>query len=141
MKSKVKALKNSSGHIYVTVYYDFDLQATVDVWTGPFETVENFKKGLELVLENIRDFRPRKWLADISMMEGNFEFTKEYIPRQIIPKAMEYGLQCEALVLPHNIFTLLSVQETHLDEINHFELRMFATVNDAKVWLTSKIYP
>jgi hypothetical protein len=138
MKLGSKTLKNSSGSVYVTVYYDLDLAATVDIWKGPFETVDNFKKGLELVLENIQQFKAKKWLADISLMEGNFEFAKEYIPHQIIPRAMDYGLQCEALVLPHNIFTLLSVQETQLQQINHFELRLFATIEDAKEWINSK---
>jgi hypothetical protein len=87
-----------------------------------------------LVLDNIAEYKSKKWLADISLMEGNFERAKDFIARNIIPKAMELGLQCEPLVLPNEIFALVSAQETGLQIINHFELRMFATVEEATTW-------
>jgi hypothetical protein len=133
-----KELKNAAGQTYVTVYYDDDLKCTVDVWTGKFESVENFTYGLMEVLENIKEFNAKKWLADLEKIEGDFEFAKSFIAETIVPQAMKYGLEFEALVLPNNIFGMLSVQET-MQKMNHLEIRMFGNVEDAKDWLNEKI--
>jgi hypothetical protein len=138
MKMGLKELRTPDGRVYATIYFDTALNATVDVWTGPFGHTLNLKKGLMLVLDNIKQHRSKKWLADISLMEGNFDLAKNFIAQHIIPKAMDLGLRCEALVLPHNVFAMVSVQETGLQMINHFELRMFATVQEAKDWLHLK---
>lgn len=132
-----KELRNSTGDIYVTVYYDDDSKCTVDVWTGKFEDAEHFSYGLMAVLENIKEFKAKKWLADLTQIEGDFEFAKSFIAETIVPIAMRYGLQFEALVLPDNIFAMLSVQET-LQKINELEIRCFGTVEEAKDWLASK---
>lgn len=138
MKLGLTELKNQSGRVYATIYFDTVLKATVDIWQGPFGNTDNLKQGLMLVLDNIKEHKSKKWLADISLMEGNFDLAKNFIARNIIPRAMELGLQCEALVLPNEVFALVSVQEAGLQMINHFELRMFATVEDATSWLESK---
>ena len=138
MKLGEVELQHADGRVFATIYYDTDLQATVDIWYGEFGNIENLKTGLLHVLDNIRAFHSKKWLADISKIEGNFDAAKEFIATEVMPQAMEYGLTCEALVLPHNIFSLLSVQETGLQMINHFELRMFATVELAIEWLNSR---
>jgi hypothetical protein len=133
-----KELKNSAGNTYVTVYYEDDWKCTVDVWTGDFDGVENFTYGLMAVLENIREFRAKKWLADLSRIEGDFEFAKTFIAETVVPAAMKHGLEFEAIVLPNNIFAMLSVQET-LQKINNLEIRIFGTVEDAKEWLMQKM--
>lgn len=129
-----KELRNSSGDIYVTVYFDDHLRCTVDVWTGKFESIEHFTYGLMTVLENIKTFRATKWLANLRDIEGDFEFAKSFISGTLVPQAMKYGLQFEALVLPDNIFAMLSVQET-LQKIEGLEIRIFGTVEEATQWL------
>ena len=138
MKLDEKVLFNSKGRPYATIYFDDVLQATTDVWTGPFETEENMKEGLRLVLKNILKYNSKKWLADLSEIEGNFSFAQEYIAHQVVPEAMSYGLRYEALVIPHSIISMLSVQET-LQIFNHLELRMFGNIDEAKSWLNSAV--
>jgi hypothetical protein len=137
MQEELATLKNSEGDIYVSVFYDTDLQATTDVWTGKFETQENFFEGLKLVLDNIKNRSAVKWLADLSNIEGDFEFARDYISKRVVPEAMKYGLLYEALVLPNTIVPMVAVQET-LQHINDFQIRIFGTVEDAKRWLRSK---
>jgi len=50
---------------------------------------------------------------------------------------MKLGLKYEALVLPNNIFAMLSVQET-LTVISNLEIRIFGDVQVAADWLRSK---
>jgi hypothetical protein len=133
-----KEFRNSAGKTYLTIYYDDGLKCTVDVWTGDFEGVENFTYGLMAVLQNIKQYHSKKWLADLSKIEGDFEFAKTFIADTVVPTAMKYGLEFEALVLPNNIFAMLAVQET-LMKINDLEIQIFGTVDDAKKWLGEKI--
>lgn len=137
MKLDEKILFNSKGHPFVSIYYDDVLGATIDIWTGVFETEENMKEGLRLVLKNILKYNSKKWLADLSKIEGDFSFAQEYIAHQVVPEAMSYGLRFEALVIPQSIISMLSVQQT-LQIFNHLELRMFAHAEEARVWLESK---
>ncbi len=131
-----KEIRNSLGNIYVTVFYDTQFSATVDVWTGPFENEAKMKAGLMLVLENIAEFKAKKWLADLTCIEGNFEAVKEFIAMTVIPKAVALGLKREAVVLPNNIFSLLAVQET-MQIIENFQIRIFGSVDDAVAWLNA----
>lgn len=135
MSSNKVVLTNSRNEPYVSIYYNDTLQASVDVWVGDFESKENFILGLSFVLECIKKNNARKWLADLSGIEGDFSFMKAHIIHHIIPEAKKFGLQYEALVLPHNIFGLLSVQ-TAMEEIEGIEIRLFATVEQAVAWLS-----
>jgi hypothetical protein len=137
MKTDLVALINSKGHEYVVVYYDTLLNATIDEWVGNFETKENFKAGLNLVLANITKNRSKKWLADLTKIEGDFSPMKDYILEVIVPEAKKVGLRYEAVVLPFNIFAMLSVQST-VDEFEDFAIKIFLTVDDATTWLKSK---
>ncbi|NBW35499.1 MAG: hypothetical protein EBR30_10870 [Cytophagia bacterium] len=137
MKTDLVALKNSKGDEYVFVYYDTLLNATIDEWVGKFETKENFVAGLNLVLSNITKYRSKKWLADLTKIEGDFSPMKDYILEFIVPEAKKVGLSFEAVVLPFDIFAMLSVQST-VDEFEDFAIKIFLTVEDAVNWLNSK---
>lgn len=125
---------NSRGEMYCVVYYDANLNATVDQWHGDFQTRENFRAALEEVLTNIKFNESKKWLADLSLMANGFEESREWIARNVVPRALALGLRFEALVLPYNIFAMLSVQET-LVMIESLEIRIFGDVEAAKEWL------
>ncbi len=137
MKTDIVSLINSKGEVYVTVYYNKDLNATVDEWVGEFESKENFISALDLVLSSIQKNNSRKWLADLTKIEGDFSFMKSHIVEFIIPHAKKAGLLYEALVLPFNIFAILSVQ-TAIEEINGIEIHLFSSVQEAATWLNSK---
>jgi hypothetical protein len=137
MKKDIVSLTNSKGLVYITVYYDPDLKATVDEWVGEFENKENFISGLDLVLSSIQKNNSRRWLADLTKIEGDFSFMKNHILEFIIPQAKKSGLLYEALVLPFNIFAILSVQ-TAMEEVNGIEIHLFASVREAEAWLSSK---
>lgn len=137
MKTDLVTLKNSTGNTYVTVYYNTVLKATVDEWVGHFESKENFIAGLDSVLANINKNRSKKWLADLTKIEGDFSPMKDHILKFIIPEAKKTGLRFEALVLPFNIFAILSVQTT-IQEFEGVEIKMFSSVEEASLWLNSK---
>lgn len=131
-------LKNSTGNIYVQVFFDTSCSATTDVWTGDFETKENFEAGLALVVQNIKKFQAKKWLADLSNMQGSFEPARDFILKSVIPEAINHGLRYEALVLPDNIFAMLSVQDAMEKIDNDFSIRLFGSITEAREWLNSR---
>lgn len=127
---------STAGRRICIVRYDREIEATVDVWTGDFESQENLRRGLELVLQNIEKNKSAKWLADLSQIEGSFEESRGWITNNVVPRAMKLGLKYEALVLPKNIFAMLSVQET-LIEIEGLKIRTFGDTHEAIAWLNS----
>jgi hypothetical protein len=138
MHHTIQHLKNSKNETYVTIYYDDTLEAVVDVWTGSFENPENFYEGLGLVLTTIETHHAKKWLADLSQIQGDFAFARGFITAEVIPTAMKHGLLFEALVLPDDIFAMLSVSEA-MQMVDHLQIRLFGTVDEATAWLNSKI--
>jgi hypothetical protein len=137
MKTDLVELKNSKDKTYVVIYYDTFLHATVDEWVGDFESKRNFIAGLDQVLINILKNGSKKWLADLTKIEGDFSDMKDYIIKFIIPEARKAGLQYEALVLPFNILGILAVQTTLL-EFEGIEIQIFPSVDQASAWLNSK---
>lgn len=137
MDMEIVKQTNSDNHTYLEIYYDHTINATVDIWKGDFESEENFKNGLLLVVENIKKNKSRKWLADLLEIEGSFDFARDFIAQTIIPQAIGFGLRYEALVVPKDIFAMLSVQET-LMIVDILEIRIFGNLKSAVDWLNSK---
>lgn len=120
------------------VYFEDDWRCTVDVWTGAFESVVNFTNGLMLVLDNIREFRSRKWLTDLRKIDGDFSFSNPFMSEMMVPRAIHYGLEFEALVVPDSIFSRMTPQET-FKKVNKLEIQIFNSLEDATDWLNEKI--
>lgn len=118
------------------VYFEDDWRCTVDVWTGAFESVVNFTNGLMLVLDNLREFRSRKWLTDLRRIEGDFSFANPFMTEMLVPRAIHYGLEFEAIVVPDNIFTRLAATTR---KINNLEIQIFSSMDDATDWLNGKL--
>ena len=138
MENDLIQLKNSKGEVFVTIRFDLALNATVDTWCGEFESKENFRKGLLQVLKNIKKNKSERWLADLSKIEGSFSHSQQWISLTILPVAKSYGLKYEAIVLPNDIFSMLSVQES-MEFIDYEVLiRLFGTKDKAIAWLNSK---
>lgn len=136
MESQEYEILNANGRRICFVYFDAELGATRDIWTGDLESQNNLRNGLELVLRSIEQNKSTKWLADLSHIEGSFEESREWIAKNVVPRAMKLGLKYEALVLPKNIFAMLSVQET-LVNIEGLEIRIFGDTKEAVAWLNS----
>ena len=120
------------------VYFEDDWRCTVDIWTGAFESVVNFTNGLMLVLDNIREFRSKKWLTDFRRIDGDFSFANPFLSEMLVPRAINYGLEFEAVVVPDTIFSRMSVKET-IKKVKNLEIRIFGSLDDATDWLNEKI--
>lgn len=129
----------SAGTLYATVNIDLDENMISDTWTNNFGSQDNFKKVLLYIVDKIEQYRLTKWLANLTDMNGSFDSSRDWLAKEIMPSAIGAGLMKEAVVLPKNIFAKLSTTDTIM-RINNFELRQFASINEAQQWLKEGAY-
>ena len=129
-------LRNGTGEVYVTIHYLEELHAVMDVWTGAFGTQENFRRGLEKVVEVIEKTKANKWLADLRLLKGSFDPSAEWLTTVIMPRTIELGLEFEAIVLPKEIFAKLSAKDA-IQQVKNLYIRQFWNFDEAKQWLES----
>ncbi|MEM8966917.1 MAG: hypothetical protein AAGE93_10915, partial [Bacteroidota bacterium] len=128
-----------SGQKYLTISYDEKEGWVQDKWTGNFGTQENFRNGVLSVVEFIEGSQGQctMWLADLSEMKGSWDSSRDWIAQHIMPRVLKAGLLFEAVVLPKDVFSKLSAQDTIM-KIDDFELQQFQDIEEAKVWLTQQ---
>lgn len=129
-------LKNSREEVFLTISLDEEIGCIFDAWTGPFETQENFKFGLKLIVDEIEKNKVTKWLADLREMKGSWDFNRTWMVEELMPRAFRAGLKFEAVVLPKETFSKLSTVET-IALLDGFMLRQFDDLDSAKDWLRS----
>lgn len=130
----LKEFKTISGVSYAKVYYDEDNNTIMDVWNGVFGSQENFRNVISFIQEEITSRHITKWLADLRDMNGSFDGSRDWMTQQVMPQLIQAGLLFEAIVLPKNVFAKLSTRDAIM-KIHNFELRQFADIEQAKVWL------
>lgn len=126
-------MKNASND-YVSIYHDAEMKLVMDVWEGPFSTGDNFRKAILYVLDVIRLKNCRYWLADLRKMEGSFDSQREWISTEAMPKAKEYGLKKEAILLPTYLYSRLSTKDA-ASQVKGIVLRQFDSYDSAIEWL------
>ena len=130
----LEKLRNSFGEVYVTIEINEELNCIQDTWTNSFETQENFKNALEIIVALLEKYKLTKWLADHREMKGSWDFNRNWMVNELMPKAKKAGLMFEAIVIPNQIFSKLSTVET-ISLLEGYEIRQFDDIEKAKNWL------
>ncbi len=131
-----KELLNKAGKPYLKITADPTTGIVKDVWNGAFGSQDNFKMGINAVLEILREGEGKYWgwLADLRHMEGSFTSSQEWMGTYAMPLASQYGLRFEAIVLPQNIFSKMSTSETAV-KVKNIQLQQFGDYELAQKWL------
>ena len=132
----LKEFKNSSGNSYATVSLDEENNTISDVWVGSFGSQDRFKEVIEFIKQQILDRKITKWLADLRLMKGSFDSSKEWMVKEVMPELIQNGLLYEAVIIPENIFSKLSVRDTAM-QVDNFTLRQFGDFEEGSSWLKS----
>jgi hypothetical protein len=69
-------------------------------------------------------------------MSGSFNDANDWLASVFMPKLIAQGLTKVAVVLPHNIFAQMAVDEWD-KKIGGFTSRNFGSLNEALAWLKS----
>lgn len=124
----LQEFRNPLGETYCIVSYDEKKDIIFDVWSGNFGSQENFRNALVRLVEFGEQLNPKGLLTDVSGMTGSFDSSREWIVKEITPRFLRAGLKHQAVILPKNIFSKLSMTDfsnmastSSALKINHFD--------------------
>lgn len=120
------------------MYHDKELGAVVDIWNGSFGSQDNFKRAINHWLLLLEQTKSQKALTDLSNMVGSFDGSRDWMFKEIVPKAVKLGWRYHAMVQPKNVFSKLSVKDYSVN-LSGVEIYNFGDATAAKDWLTSRI--
>ncbi|HEY9046550.1 MAG TPA: hypothetical protein VIN08_11670 [Ohtaekwangia sp.] len=121
---------------YITVDFDDVACAVVAKWlVSP--TSEEFRKGLEAMLEAMKKFRTGKLLVDTTFLGAIMEEDQKWAAIDWYNKAREVGYNKIAMVVPTDIFTQLSVQNT-MESVHEqiIDTANFDNIESALAWIS-----
>lgn len=136
--------KNASGRVYASIWWDPTYRLIVDVWEGAAGTPENFKAVLLKVLDFVKEFKAKRWLAELSGMQGGFQKNEEWLKSFVMVKAEELGIEAEAVVMPGDIFATFSTKNTvtflkaNSGSYKRLRIEAFSEVGKAWEWLMER---
>lgn len=120
---------------YFIVKYSEATHAIVSKWiTSP--TSEEFRDGLEVLLQAMMHFKTSKMVSDTTYMGALLSKDQEWAASHWYMRASKIGFSHNAIIIPSDIFTEMSVQST-LDAIEDkvTVTRYFDNLEDAIVWI------
>ena len=121
------------------VYFDSELQAGVIEWKDNKLTSEEYRSAFEKVIE----FTKGKnifvnYLADTRLQSVVTPEDRKWFQNNIIPEAIENGLQRGAVVISGNAFKKYYMNMIiRGSKMFPIEIKMFDNVDKAKKWLKS----
>lgn len=88
----------------------------------------------------INQYVPLKGLVDLTYAEGSFERHNDWMIKEYLPKAVEYGYYRTAFVRSKDYFpnlALIFFEEENEKNLKEHEMKIFNTAEDAEIWLKS----
>lgn len=124
---------------FMSVYYDEKNSLISNKWTKATSklTEETFKKEVLRHLENVEKLHPNKLLIDTS----DFEFVimpeiHDWHGETISPKYVEAGVKKIAFIVPEELFSQTSIEQTMEEEKDEvLETEYFDSETEALKWL------
>ncbi len=105
-------------------------------WNG-FRTTEQLKDVLSgHFMDLFKKHKCKSAIVESTKMSGSFNEANDWLAGVFMPKLIGMGLTKVAVVLPHNIFAQMAVDEWD-KKIGGFSSRNFGSVSDAVAWLKS----
>jgi hypothetical protein len=106
-------------------------------WNG-FRTTRQMKDVLEGHFMDIyRRYHSAKVLVDSTRMSGSFNEANDWLATVYMPGLIQLGLKKVAIILPHNIFAQMAVDDWDR-KIDGFVSRNFGSVNEGLTWLMNE---
>ncbi len=100
--------------------------------------VEDFKELIDAELDFIKKNQVLATLVDSSEQIGTFTMLTDYMANTCIPVLVERGVNCNAIVVSHDIFGQFST-ENLIKKIKHVEFRTFQSYDEALTYVKSKL--
>lgn len=121
----------------VTVYYDENTKILEGRFVG-YMLDEELLIILKKILDYIKEFRPEYWIANLKYKKVFNEAIQNYIAKEWVPQALEYGIKKMAIINSENDFGKIAQELTtqqiltiHKD-INYAQ---FSEMEEARKWI------
>jgi hypothetical protein len=96
---------------YIIISYDKDVNAVVLKWlTTP--TTSEFREGLDALIPAMEYFRTGKLITDTTYLGTLYPHDQEWAATDWLNRALKVGYSHIAIILPDDIFTRMSVEDT-----------------------------
>ncbi|MFD0999740.1 hypothetical protein ACFQ21_10495 [Ohtaekwangia kribbensis] len=120
---------------YFVVKYSTAIHAVVNKWITAPTSVE-FREGMETLLQAMIYYKAGKIVSDTTYLGTLLQEDQEWAASHWYRRAVEAGFSHNAIIIPANLFTEMSVYAT-LDSIeeNVTTIRYFDAMEDAMVWI------
>jgi hypothetical protein len=103
-------------------------------WIG-FRTTEQLKGVLDgHFMDFYKKHRCKSALVESTKMSGSFNEANDWLAGVFMPKLIGMGLTKVGVVLPHNVFAQMAVDDWD-KKVGGFASRNFGSLNDAVSWL------
>jgi hypothetical protein len=106
-------------------------------WDG-YSTSAEFRQGTELMLNTLIQHKANYVLADIKNMVLIGREDQEWLEKEFLPRAMNFGFGGLAIVRPNSYFNKVAIESiSYKIDKEKLPISLFDNVNDAKLWLRS----
>ena len=120
---------------FITVHFDGPSSAAVARWLVP-PTSSEFREGLELMLTFMKKFHTGKLVVDTTHLGAIHEDDQTWAASDWYDKAIAIGYCKIAMILPTDIFTQMSVENTMASvKENVVSTAYFDTLEAALQWI------
>lgn len=96
---------------YFVIKYDYENDILLPRWGMP-PTPEEFKRSMKEVIVALKHFKTSKVIWDTTHLGALFFDVQEWIATEWLIEAIESGYTYAAFVVPQDVFTRMSVEET-----------------------------
>ncbi|NLX09156.1 MAG: hypothetical protein GXY36_05835 [Chloroflexi bacterium] len=95
---------------HLTLMYHPDKKIVHHIYKPPIGG-KYLKEGLNVGLDLLREHGACKWLSDNRAIDGHTEEETHWINTDWLPRVIEVGWKCWALVVPHSIKARMNMSE------------------------------
>ena len=121
---------------FIKLDYDQNIDCIVSEWLTP-PTSSEFREGMHASIEMMKEFKTGKLISDTTNLGAMSPEDMEWSSTEWVAEALKVGYHKFACILPQDIFTLMSVQET-MDKVKPDQLvdvKYFSDRKEAEKWM------
>lgn len=119
---------------YITIGYNKDAHAVVSQWTTP-PTSDEFRKALDAILAALEHFKTGKQVSDTTHLGAMHPEDQKWVATDWFEKALKAGYSHLAIIVPSDVFTQMSVEDTFSNVTSPIPYTYFDTMETAIAWI------
>ena len=119
------------------IFYELETGLVVMNWKG-YATSAQFREGTELMLKVLVKNKASMVLADIRDMLVIGMEDQEWLQKQFLPRAINFGFRAIAMITPKSYFNKVAVETvSYKVDQDKLTINFFNTPEEAREWLNT----